>query len=114
MWYIDMTATELFTLSDATFDLLRDIKADVNIIFCMDPDEVKADQMLYYVQNTAKLLAKEFKNIHIIYKDVVRNYNFLKNTRQLHQLRFTRQASLSKVELNTASTKNQLFYKRHK
>lgn len=78
MWYIDMTATELFTLSDATFDLLRDVKADVNIIFCMDPDEVAADGMLYYVQNTAKLLAKEFKNINIIYKDAVRDYNFLK------------------------------------
>ena len=42
LWYIDMTAETLYTLSDECVDLLDDIEAPVRILFCDDPDTLEA------------------------------------------------------------------------
>lgn len=34
-WYVDMTQTDIFSMSDSTIDLLKDLDASYKIIFCM-------------------------------------------------------------------------------
>ena len=40
MWYVDMTAEQVFTLSDEARDIMSDITEDVNIYFASEPDEL--------------------------------------------------------------------------
>ncbi len=78
-WYTDMTSSDLFTLSDAMKDMLRDTKEEVKIIFCADPDELMADtQYMQYIYKTAENLATEFDNITVECHDVIKEYNFFK------------------------------------
>ncbi len=77
MWYIDMTDTGLYSLSDATYELLGDIDDEIKITFCMDKDELEADGSMHYILNTARLLETEFDNITIDYRDSVTNNVYL-------------------------------------
>ena len=55
--YLDMTADNLFTLSDAAKSCLDPVKEDgrrVKIIFCAAEDEIEADPYTYYAYHTAK------------------------------------------------------------
>ena len=40
MWYFDMTKENVFTLSDETKEILRDVTADVNIYFTKEEDAI--------------------------------------------------------------------------
>ena len=75
-WYIDMSPEEFYTLGDASKALLADVDADVNIIFCMDPDELEELQAMRYIYTTAKQLREEFPNITITHKDPEKNPSF--------------------------------------
>ncbi len=77
MWYIDMTDSELFTLSDATYELMADVEDEITITFCMDKDELESDSSMYYILNTARLLENEFDNITIEYKNVMTDGTYL-------------------------------------
>lgn len=77
--YTDMTSSDLFTLSDAMKDMLRDTDNEVKIIFCADPDELMADtQYMQYIYKTAENLEAEFDNITVECHDVIKEYNFFK------------------------------------
>ncbi len=80
-WYIDMTSTSLYSLDDATVDVLGDVKEDVLITFCQDKDEVDADSALFMIHNTAQNLADKFGNIKIEYRDVLRDKKYLEKFR---------------------------------
>lgn len=101
LWYIDLTpkmnyfryGTEseqkqnsLYTLMDETVDYLGQIISETNqkreendpvkvdIIFCADPDILKANSSMRYVYYTALDLQKHFPNtIHVSYRDVWKN-----------------------------------------
>ncbi len=75
-WYVDMSPEEFYTLGDASKALLSDVEADVNIIFCMDPDELEEIQAMRYIFTTAKQLREEFPNITITHKDPEKNPSF--------------------------------------
>ncbi len=77
MWYIDMTDAELYSLCDATYELLAEVTDDVTITFCMDKDELEEDASMHYILNTARLLEKEFKNVTIDYRDAVKDNVYL-------------------------------------
>ena len=77
-WYIDMTGDEVYTLSDATKNVLKDVTDEVTIIFCRDKDKIDADPSMFYIHNTAQNLAAEFDNIKIEYRDALTNYRYLK------------------------------------
>lgn len=77
MWYIDMTDSEIYSLSDATYELLKDVKDEIVITFCMEKDELEADGSMHYILNTARLLEKEFDNVTIDYRDVLTNNVYL-------------------------------------
>ena len=80
-WYIDMTSTELFSLSDATVDVLRDVKDDVLITFCQPKDKLDENAAMFYIHNTAQNLADKFDNIKIEYKDALRDNKYLEKFR---------------------------------
>ena len=77
MWYIDMTREQMFTLSDEVVNALSGVKDDVVITFCMDKDKVDENSALFYVHNTAKLLADRFDNITIDYRNALTDYDYL-------------------------------------
>ena len=78
-WYTDMTDSELFTLSDAMKDTIKDVESDIKIIFCSDPDELMADSTyMQFIYRTAENLAAEFDNITVECHDVIKEYNFFK------------------------------------
>ena len=77
-WYIDMTSTELYTLSDATVNVLSNVKDDVLITFCMEKDKVDEDASMFYIHNTAQNLADKFDNIKIEYRDALTENTYLK------------------------------------
>ena len=84
MWYIDMTNEEVFTLSEATKELLSDVDEEINIYFASEPDVLmQGDTSMYsrFVYNTALQLETEFDNIHVICKDIVKNRSFFERFR---------------------------------
>lgn len=79
MWYIDMTEEEVFSLSEATRDLMSDVDAEVNIYFASEPDELMEgtySSLMKYVYTTALQLEAEYPNINVECKDVVKNRAF--------------------------------------
>ncbi len=72
-WYIDMTKSDLFTLSEQCFEALKDVDEDVTIYFCDMPDNLDADLTQQYVHYTALELAERMPNIHVEYLDIWSN-----------------------------------------
>ena len=84
MWYIDMTKEEIFTLCDATKEILSDVDEEINIYFASEPDVLmQGDNSMYtqFVYNTALQLEAEFDNIHVTCKDIVKNRSFFERFR---------------------------------
>lgn len=73
LWYIDMTAETLYTLSDECVDLLDDIEAPVRILFCDDPDTLEASDTTRLVYNTALQLEEKLDNVTVDTVNVIRN-----------------------------------------
>ncbi len=73
LWYIDMTAETLYTLSDECVDLLKDIDAPVKILFCDDPDTLEATDTTRLVYNTALQLEEKLDNIEVETVNIIRN-----------------------------------------
>lgn len=85
MWYIDMTEEELFTLSDATKELMSDVDDEINIYFAMEPDELMEgnyNTFMKYIYQTALQLEEAFPNIHVECKDVVKERAFFEPFRE--------------------------------
>ena len=40
-WYADMTKDQVYSLSDATLDLLRDVEGETDIYFTIEPDKIR-------------------------------------------------------------------------
>ena len=60
MGYIDMTAEEVFTLSEAAKELLSDVDDEVNIYFASEPDELMEgtySPYMKYIYTTALQLS---------------------------------------------------------
>lgn len=79
LWYIDMTAEEVFSLSDAAKEILADVDDEINIYFTCEPDELMNgtnSTWTKYVYNTALQLEAEYPNIHVTCKDIIKNRAF--------------------------------------
>jgi len=83
MWFVDMTAEKVFSLSDEAKDLLSDITDDVYIYFASEPDELMTTgtnaQLTRYVYNTALQMDETFPNIHVDCVDVFKNPTFFRD-----------------------------------
>lgn len=75
LWYVDMTAEEIYTLSDEAKELLDSVDPDrnVTIIFCMPKDELEAEQTLRYPLYTVLEMVQAYKNISVKYVDCLTN-----------------------------------------
>lgn len=79
LWYIDMTAEAVFSLSDATKEILSDVDDEINIYFTSEPDVLmngSNSSLTKYVYNTALQLQSEYPNIHVTCKDIIKNRAF--------------------------------------
>ncbi len=72
-WYIDMTPESLFTLSDECVEVLKDVKDEVRILFCSDPDTLNDTDTSRLVYNTALQLQDKMKNIKVDTVNVINN-----------------------------------------
>lgn len=72
-WRIDMTEKKIFSVSEAGLNALKDITAEVNIIFCDDLDVIEGDYYQNMIYSTAKQLAANYGNIHIKSVDIYKN-----------------------------------------
>ncbi len=73
MWYTDLTPEEIYTLSDSAIEAVKEIKSDVTILFCDDPDNLAENDYLFYVYNTALNLAQINEYIHVETVNILRN-----------------------------------------
>ncbi|MBE6718267.1 MAG: hypothetical protein E7574_03305 [Ruminococcaceae bacterium] len=73
LWSIDMTSTQLFTLSDATRELLKDVKSDkkITINFCEPLDKLMQNSSQNLVYQCAKEYEKAFDFIEVKYIDII-------------------------------------------
>ena len=63
-WYADMTKDQIYSLSDATLDLLRDVEGETEIYFTVESDKIReASPYLFYIDQTALQLESKFENI---------------------------------------------------
>lgn len=79
-WFADMTKDQVYSLSDATLELLADVEDETNIYFTVEPDKISdASPFLFYVYQTALQLESKFDNIHVECVDIVKNPGFFKS-----------------------------------
>lgn len=76
--YLDMTADDMFTLSDAAKELLSPLAEQqrrVKIIFCAAEDEIEADPYTYYAYHTAKDIREELGDecVELEFVDIIKN-----------------------------------------
>ena len=73
LWSIDMTKSQLFSLSDATHELLKDIDQEITINFCQPLDTLIEDSSQNLIYQCAKEYEKAYDNIKIEYLDIITN-----------------------------------------
>ncbi|MBQ7968331.1 MAG: GldG family protein [Clostridia bacterium] len=87
LWSIDMTTNQLFTLSDASRKLLKDVDKKITINFCQPLDTLIEDEAQNLIYQCAKEYEKAYDNISIEYIDILTNpsliekYSSSSNTR---------------------------------
>lgn len=86
-WYLDMTEEHLYTISEPFVELLETASRDVeiDIIFCCDKDEAQKNYTdlekggaLAYIHSTATQIEEKLDNVSVIYKDPVKDYEFMR------------------------------------
>ena len=76
LWYVDMTADSIYTLSDAAKDLLaEEFNTDkpVKVIFCAEKDVLEQTTEQRMALNTIRDIANIYSNIEIQYVDIYTN-----------------------------------------
>jgi len=80
-WYVDMTQSQVFTLSEEAKAIMSDITDEVYIYFASEPDELltgKNSSYMRYIYTTAIQLEEEFRNIHVECVDVLKKPSFFR------------------------------------
>ncbi len=72
-FFLDMTSEELYTVSDEMEKQMEEIKGDVKITFCADPDILLANYETRYVYIMALSLAGKYDNIEVEVLDTIDN-----------------------------------------
>ena len=70
---VDMTANNLYEVTDSTRELLRDTKMPVSIIFMSPEEDLKKNVYSNWILNFAKELEREFDFITIRFVDTIAN-----------------------------------------
>ncbi len=76
LWYVDMTADSIYTLSDAAKELLAaefNTEKKVKVIFCTEKDILEQSAEQRMAHNTLRDIANLYDNIEIKYVDIYTN-----------------------------------------
>ncbi len=73
LWSVDMTSTQLYSLSDASKELLKDIDQKITINFCQPLDKLIEDEAQNLIYQCAREYEKAYDNISIEYLDIITN-----------------------------------------
>jgi len=75
LWYIDMTKTQLYGISQQTLDLLDDMRGaedvEIDIVFCTYEDKLRANSTTNMVHNLAKQYEEKFDFVNVKYIDII-------------------------------------------
>ena len=75
-WYTDMTTESLYTLSDNAVEILKNVDTkgqDVKIIFCDEPDNLRANFTQRLVYESALEIAQKVDYVTVENIDIFRN-----------------------------------------
>ncbi len=79
-WYLDMSEGQVFSLSDATKELLHDTEDEINIYFTVEADRIaSASPFLFYVYQTALEMQNTFDFVNVKCIDIIKNPGFYKD-----------------------------------
>jgi len=70
-FYLDLTTNQIYGVSDATTELLKDIDTEIKIKFCMPLDSLESDETYKLVLTCAQEYERRFDNISIEYCDII-------------------------------------------
>lgn len=76
LWYADMTAEQMYGVSDASVDLLSDLSEDdihIKIIFCCPQDTLESEYYQKLVHQMALAYQKTFDFVSVEYIDIITN-----------------------------------------
>ena len=65
--FVDLTDTELWTLSDEAKKVIAEADGDITITFCHEKDYIESSDTMKYISGTAEEIAKAFPNVHVRY-----------------------------------------------
>ena len=65
--FVDLTDTELWTLSDEAKKVIAEADGDITITFCHEKDYIESSSTMKYISGTAEEIAKAFPNVHVRY-----------------------------------------------
>ena len=76
--FIDLTGTELWTLSDTAKEVIGAAEGEITITFCHDRDYIELSSSMRYINQTALEIEKEFDNIHVRYVNSILDPQLIK------------------------------------
>lgn len=102
LWSVDMTSSQLFTLSDETKDLL-DGKVDesgkeIRILFCMPLDKLVDEKALNLVYQTALEYQKRYDNIKVDSIDIITNPSLVNKYSNISNSRITQRTVIVETD----------------
>ncbi len=75
MWYVDMTAEQIYGITQQSLDLLDDYRStkefEIQIVFCSYEDQLRSEYSTNLVHNLAKQYEEEFDFISVEYIDII-------------------------------------------
>ena len=88
-WYVDLTASKLYELSDEGRELLDGIDSELTIHFCAAYDKLESNNLTNMVFNLAKEICAEYDNISYNYIDINKNPSKLEKYKSTEDTVFT-------------------------
>ena len=88
-WYVDLTESKLYELSDAGRELIDTVESDITIHFCAPFDKLESNYMTNMVLNLVKEISAEYDNISYDYIDINKNPSKLDKYKSTEDTVFT-------------------------
>ena len=81
--FVDLTDTELWTLSDEAKRVIAEADGDITVTFCHERDYIESSDTMKYIAGTAEEIAKAFPNVQVRY------INSIKEPQLLEKYKYT-------------------------